>query len=397
MRLLRGIGFVRVILFALASLACAGTLPAAATEAFYVPPPEITKFAPGDIIRSEAVSPAPEGARAWKILYASSGISGERIAVSGVVIVPVGKVPAGGRPIVAWAHPTTGIAQGCAPSLRGDKVYATIPELSKLISRGYVIAATDYAGLGTPGPHPYLIGRSEGQAVLDSVRAARKWTNEAGGQFAVWGDSQGGQAALFAGQLAPSYAPELTLAGVAAISPPTDLGDLLRHFIGDGVGRVVAPYAVAAWSQVYQLSLDGVVRSAAIPTVKRVARVCAQTTVDAYKVRVDAFGLRAPFIEPSVLSSSPWDGLLAANRPGLAPIAAPLFIAQGKVDEVVPAAVTIAFARAECKLGAQLLYLPLADVPHELAAVRSASDAIAWIGERFAGKPPADSCPLDSP
>jgi acetyl esterase/lipase len=397
MRSLRYIDVVRVFLFAFAVLACAAPPAPASADEFYAPPPDITKFAPGEIIRSESISPAPEGARAWKLLYASTGISGERIAVSGVVIVPVGAPPKGGRPIVAWAHPTTGIEQGCAPSIRGQKFYSTIPDLASLISHGYIVAATDYPGLGTPGPHPYLVGRSEGQAVLDSVRAARKWTSEAGSQFAAWGHSQGGQAALFAGQLAASYAPELTLAGIAAISPPTDLSDMLHHFIRQGNGRVVSAYALVSWSQVYQLSLDGVVRSAAIPAVKRVARECAFTTIDSYKVTVDSLPLRSPFLEPSLYTTSPWDGLLAANRPTIAPGGAPIFIAQGKLDELVPADITVAFARAECKLGATVLYDPLAEVGHDNAGVVSAHDAVAWMAQRFAGKASEDSCPLDAP
>ena len=46
--------------------------------------------------------------------------------------------------------------------------------LADMLARGYVVVATDYPGLGVPGQiHPYLIGVSEGRAVLDSVRAAR--------------------------------------------------------------------------------------------------------------------------------------------------------------------------------------------------------------------------------
>lgn len=395
MRSLRRIGIARIVLFA--ALACVTPLRAFAADAFYAPPKDITRFAPGEIIRSEPVSPAPPHARAWKLLYASTGLQGERIAVSGVVIVPLGNPPSGGRPIVAWAHPTTGIAQSCAPSLRGTKLYATIPGLDDLISRGYVVAATDYAGLGTPGPHPYLIGASEGYALLDSVRAARKWTSEAGAQFVAWGHSQGGQAALFAGQLAPKYAPELTLAGVAAISPPTDLPDLLRHFAGESAGRAVAAYALNAWSQVYELSLDGVVKASAIGSVRAVGRLCAETTLQSYVIALNALPLRSEFVEPSLYTVSPWDGLLAANRPSLAVDGAPVFIAQGTADRLVLPSVTLGFARAECKNGAKVLYEPLAGVGHDQAGVQSASDAIAWIAARFAGKPPEDSCPLDAP
>jgi hypothetical protein len=31
----------------------------------------------------------------------------------------------------------------------------------RLLDNGFAIAATDYAGLGIPGPHPYLVGDVE--------------------------------------------------------------------------------------------------------------------------------------------------------------------------------------------------------------------------------------------
>ena len=149
-------------------------------------------------IRTAPMQGAPNGAAAYRILYRSTGLHNEPIAVSGVVVVPAGPVPRG-RPIVAWAHPTTGVVPRCAPSL-ALFVFQQIQGLREMVERGYVVAATDYPGVGTPGPHPYLVGISEGRAVLDSVRAARAVPDAGGGRrFAVWGHLQGGQASLYAG------------------------------------------------------------------------------------------------------------------------------------------------------------------------------------------------------
>src|SRR5680860_268755 len=127
--------------------------------------------------------------------------------------------PAGGRNVIAWAHPTSGVAPDCAPSLYPDRA-GLIWNLRDMLSAGYVVVATDYPGLGTAGIHPYLIGESAGRAVLDSVRAAQHFSNSgASNRFAVWGHSEGGHAALFTGQLAARYAPDLKLVGVAAAAP----------------------------------------------------------------------------------------------------------------------------------------------------------------------------------
>jgi hypothetical protein len=127
---------------------------------FYTIDPAQEQGRPGELIRSEPMAGAPTGATAFRVLYRSTSPSGDPIAVSGIVVAPAGPPPAEGRPVVAWAHPTTGVVPSCAPSL-----------LANVFARGYVVAATDYPGLGTAGPHPYLVGISSA-----SARAGRSST-----------------------------------------------------------------------------------------------------------------------------------------------------------------------------------------------------------------------------
>ena len=186
------------------TLRCSSAPPA--PGAFYGAP-DRALGGPGRLIRSDAMKGSPPGSSAWRILYASTGLDGEPIEVSGVVIASDLPAPTGGRHVVAWAHPTTGVDDRCAPSAFPE-FFETIPHLTALMALDYVVVATDYPGLGTAGPHPYLVGLSEGRAVLDAVRAARELPKSgAGKRFAVWGHSQGGHAALFAGQLARSTQP----------------------------------------------------------------------------------------------------------------------------------------------------------------------------------------------
>ena len=77
--------------------------------------------------------------------------------------------------MVAWAHGTTGFAQPCAPSLLPEPFTAgAMPALDEVLDRGWILVATDYVGLGTAGPHPYLIGQGEGRSVLDAMKAAHQ-------------------------------------------------------------------------------------------------------------------------------------------------------------------------------------------------------------------------------
>src|SRR3954467_7968446 len=101
------------------------------------------------------------------LLYTSTGIHGKSAAVSGDVAIPKGKAPKGGWPVITWAHATVGIADACAPSRIGTQANYDSPLLNSWLKAGYAVVRTDYEGLGTPGPHPNLIGSSEGRSTLD--------------------------------------------------------------------------------------------------------------------------------------------------------------------------------------------------------------------------------------
>ena len=229
---------------------------------------------PGTIIRSEPMMFAPAGAQAYRVLYRSSGMHDEPIAVSGVIVIPPGPAPAAGRPIVAWAHPTTGVVPHCAPSL-AIFVFQQMAGLRQLIEQGAIVAATDYPGLGTAGPHPYLVGDSEARAVIDSVRAARNIAGAGGGsEFAVWGHSQGGQASLYTGLIAKTYAPELHLVGVAAAAPATSLVTLMGDDFKTSGGKNLTAMTLWSWSRVFGAPIDKVVVPEAMPSVDRLADEC---------------------------------------------------------------------------------------------------------------------------
>ncbi|MBO2451725.1 alpha/beta fold hydrolase [Actinomadura barringtoniae] len=208
-------------------------------DLFYTPPVPLPDGRPGDVIYSRPldnpVAELSEGEN-WLVLYLSENVRGEPIAVSGIVVLPRGEAPTGGFPVIAWAHGTVGVADGCAPSRDTEGSLAhpmnAYPQamLNRFLREKWAVVMTDYEGLGTTDRvHPYLLGQSEAYGVLDSVRAARVMFGERVSQtFAIVGHSQGGQAALFAAHYASGWAPELQLAGVAAIAPANHPLGLVR-------------------------------------------------------------------------------------------------------------------------------------------------------------------------
>jgi len=347
----------------------------------------------GSLIRSEPMMFAPAGAQAYRVLYRSVGMQGEPIAVSGVIIVPPGPAPAGGRPIVAWAHPTTGVVPHCAPSL-AIFVFQQMAGLRQLIEQGAVVAATDYPGLGTAGPHPYLVGDSEARAVIDSVRAARSLPGVGeGNEFAVWGHSQGGQASLYTGLIAKTYAPELRLVGVAAAAPATSLVTLMGDDFKSTGGKNLTAMTLWSWSRVYGAPIDKVVVPEAIPTVDRLSNECIESIFDIQERRQTEKPLEQHFLSvPSIATVQPWRSLAMRNTPGTLTPQIPLFLAQGTTDNIVRPEVTRAYMQRQCKSGGKVAMMWVPGVGHGLVARDSANTAVSWMMDRFAGRPAPSDC-----
>ncbi len=227
---MRGIACLTATLALVAGLAQAAQAPPpdplqgdGRTSAFYTWTDQIPAT-PGRLLRQETLELtlglANAGAQ-FRILYTSTnGVDGKTpVAVSGAFYVPKGTPPAGGWPLIAWAHGTTGVADICAPSWAA-RSYRDVSYLNTWLEQGYAIVATDYQGLGTPGPHPYLAVRPEAYDVLDSIRAVLHGFPNVADRIVIVGQSQGGGAAFATAGIAPAYAPELGIRGTVATGVP---------------------------------------------------------------------------------------------------------------------------------------------------------------------------------
>jgi acetyl esterase/lipase len=328
---------------------------------------------------------------AFRILYRSTDPSGRPIPVSGAIYIPSGPAPAGGRNVIAWAHPTSGVMPPCAPSLMPD-VGGMMWNLPNMISQGYVVVATDYPGLGTEGIHPYLIGESEARSVLDSVRAARELPNTgASNRFAVWGHSQGGHAALFTGEVAARYAPELKLVGVAAAAPATYLVELFDA--DESTSQDLVAMTVLSWTRLEKVPVTSIVEPQAMAAFEATARDCIESVSEFEKIERDESPLKnGSFLKVDPAKADPWKGIMERNSPGQARAGAPVFIAQGTADTTVRPEITKRFGEALCAQGVRVSFVPLPGVTHTFAARDSANAALEWMTERFRGAPAPSSC-----
>ncbi|MGG5260621.1 lipase family protein [Phycicoccus avicenniae] len=361
-------------------------------DAFYRAPSSVPSE-PGQLVRSEAYTrEIPDDAQAWRILYTTTRDDGQPAVASGLVVVP--KERAAGLPVIAWAHGTTGAAPGCAPTVIDPFEAGAFFSLDTVLSNGWAYVGTDYVGLGTAGPHPYLIGQGEGRSVLDAARAARGLTEAGlGEKTVVWGHSQGGHAALWSGILAPTYAPDLELDGVAALAPASNLPGLVQNLPNVTGGELFASYVIDSYSKVYpDVTYRQLVRPGAEPIVREMAGRCLAEKSTLVSVAT-ALSLDKP-----IWNGDPDRGAFAArlreNIPD-GPIEAPLLIGQGGADSLVIPAAQKAYVTARCDAGQALDYR-VYDGRDHVPLVEPDSPAIPelvqWTKDRLAGAPATDSC-----
>lgn len=170
----------------------------------------------------------PAAGQAYRIHYATPDQHGRPATSTGAVFLPKGSPPPGGWPMIAWAHGTTGLGDGCTPSAlpRSDRDSAY---LSHWLNQGYAIVSTDYVGLGTPGLMSYLNGDSEAHSIVDSVQAARQMGLPLSTRWAIVGQSQGAGAALNGAHQATalSRGSGLDYRGVVATGTPANIEQII--------------------------------------------------------------------------------------------------------------------------------------------------------------------------
>jgi hypothetical protein len=349
--------------------------------------------APGTLLRSERFTlNVPTGATGWRILYVTTGYDSTPSIASAVVVAP----PANGSqvPVIAWAHGTTGVAAGCAPSVMAN-AFDNVPGIAEIIKQNWAYVGTDYAGLGTGGGHAYLIGETAAHNVLDAVRAAGKLEGLALARDAVvWGHSQGGNSALWTGAVAASYAPEIRVLGVGALAPASDLVALVQKSRSSLFGKIVSAYLLAAYRKAYpDVAADVAVHRHADMLGRDIATRCVGGLKTLFSV---AEALLMP--AEGIFSADPTQGAMGARLAQNTPVVAeymPTLIAQGLDDDLVLPSIQQGYAKSQCAKDRLLDYREYQARDH-LSLVADGSPLITellkWTGDRFAGVPAQAAC-----
>jgi pimeloyl-ACP methyl ester carboxylesterase len=387
----------------------------------------------GQVIKQEKIATSVNGAQAWRIAYISSDISGRKTISTGLVVAPVGPAPTGGRPVMSWAHGTTGAAQNCGPSqvldpavplneyfLVGGNSWTDygIPAIEEFIKEGYVIVATDYQGLGGGGRHQYSVSATNGMDALNAARAAVSMKETgANKKTVIYGWSQGGGATIALAGM-PDYikqtgtaADNLDILGFVALAPQ-DIS------IFAPAGKVDQSSADQYLQRFQTMFLDNVFNfthatmyywgtQAAFPNLKlsdvftdegvKVANAiysnkCMHAASDTFNFNYGSS--YASLLKKTPSNTVAWtQAMIKGGVPEVKPVA-PVQIYFGSKDTAVPPMMHKLYQDQVCKLGGNVgrMQLP-GEQSHFTTPGSSKPFYLAWVKDRIAGKALPNACP----
>jgi pimeloyl-ACP methyl ester carboxylesterase len=396
-----------------------------------------SKMAPtgrlGQIVKKESIKTSVKGAQAWRIAYISSDVAERKTIATGMIIAPAGSAPQEGRPILAWAHGTTGSAQNCGPSQIIDPTAPLneyflvdgnswtdygIANVEQFIKEGYVIVATDYQGLGGGGKHQYAVAGTNARDVINSARAASSMKEVgAGKKTIVYGWSQGGGATIAAASLLDyqklqgTAADNLQYLGFVGLAPddqaimlqnpPTDEAGatkLINEFTQANVPNVFlfAHYVMGLWgtqAAYPNLKLTDILTNEGAAFIDKLSsNKCVHVMADSFNY---AYGDQyKSLLKPGATHSLPWikafiDGSVKPVKPE-----APVVIYWGTKDTAVPPIEHELYQKQMCAMGANIgrIQLP-GEQTHFSTPGVSAPMYLEWVKDRVAGKPAPQGCP----
>ncbi|MGV9669282.1 alpha/beta hydrolase family protein [Gordonia sp. NPDC003504] len=351
---------------------------------------------PGSVVSAESFDGLPlrtklAGVTATRVVYRSTdAATGELTEVSGIVVVGEKPPPSGGRPVIAFAHGTTGIDQPCAPSVASG-MYGLGVLAGNLAQQGFVVALPDYQGLGSPGVHPYLDARTAGYNVIDSVRAARAVVDGTSDRFVAYGGSQGGGAVVAAATEFPSYGDGLTMLGAAALAPAADIvGVAGKARAGQATSdqQLMLQWVVESWARAdHGVNRDDFRAGAAVAGWDALSQ-CSQAAASQRTSVAGQLG-RTDIAPRNDTAQQQLSEHLTQSRAPIESTPVPMLIVYGGKDTFIDPAWTRAYIGSLCAAGVVVD----ADFQPDKGHGDINGDAVlAWIGDRFADKTAPNTC-----
>ena len=367
-----------------ASAGPSGGLVEPANDPFYRPPAGYEAAAPGTVFATRSVTvkglglPVPVDAQ--QFLVRSTDAKDHPTAVVGTLMVPQAPYPGAARPLVSYQPATDSLGDQCNPSytLRAG-TESELMLMMQALQRGWAVVVTDYEG----PQNAFTAARMAGHAVLDGIRAAERvsGTGLAGRDTPVglWGYSGGGLATSWAAELAPGYAPELDITGVASGGTPSDFEAAFGQIDG-GMASGLVLLSSTGLTRAYPEML-ALLNDAGREMIARIGDMCIGEAVRSFPFRhLNEFTTsKEPMAEPVARQ------VLELNHLGRAAPKAPVFLYHSVLDELIPFRTVQTLQADWCREGGHVTLYADALSEHSSLAVSGAPLAVNFLGGRFAG------------
>ena len=387
----------------LRALADSSTSPAVVppdSDPFYAPPAGFASLPPGTIIRSRGVSISAVGAKAaYQLLYRTTDANGEPTATVATVVVPSAPAP-GPRRLVSYQIAEDSLTRNCAPSYALRNGMGNDKYWSLALAQGWDVVIPDYEGPQSE----LLVAPMEGRETLDGVRAAENFPLAGlpgrATEVGIMGASGGSVPSLWAGALAPTYAPDINLVANTAGMPAADYEYIVAHIDGSALfGDVILALVGLdrAYPQIDLPSLLNARGNAIAASDAKDASGCGDNgtlvqtaggTAAQYTNYPTSSALAAVPRLKSVLQQM---SLVQAPAPK-----APTLIVGGRQDEIMFAPQVDELSNYYCAAGTTVDYLTVPG-DHIAAGQIYLPTALQYLGNRFAGQAAPNTCATRPP
>jgi hypothetical protein len=334
---------------------------------------------------------------AWNVLYRSTDAQGLPNVVSGTVIVPSAAWTGTGlRPVVGYAVGTHGLAQGCAPSVQmAQGTDYENANIAAALAKGFAVLVSDYPGYTTGATPTYLAGKAQGQAVLDLFRAATLLPGagiSTSAKTAIWGYSQGGQSAAWAGELKGTYAPGLNLVGIAAGGTPADF-IASANYLDDSTGASFLLQGIIGLAAQYpqQIPLATLANATGQAAIAQGKQGCVFDNLFPFMNRAVAEYTVGNKPLSQFLAEPAINQVVTAQNLGNTRIPVPLLQYHGRADEFIPIGQHATLKKKYCSRFGNTTFRVYPS-EHIVTQFQAAPDVLAWLGDRFAGKSASSTC-----
>ncbi len=362
-------------------------------KSFYTEPSPLPAGVHGDLIRSikaKVVIPEAPPFDSWQIMYRSSDALGRANAVTGTVIAPVAWDHGN---VVIYCPSTQGLGQKCAPSfqLRSGNYWEN-DNIIAILKAGYAVVISDYPGYTTGAYPSYCNGYNQGYAVLDIVKASRQIPYSPfsfSDKVVTWGYDVGAQTAAWAGQLQPSYMPDLNLVGVIAGGIPCDLIEVGRVMDG-GPGAVCLFSFLAGLYYQYpnEVPLYDLVNEGGFAAFEGARDVCVWDGLKIYMhIKIKDLTNDQLNIDDLITMFPEVSAIVESMKLGKSPINAPVYLYHGTADPFSPLDPALDLKETYCEMGMDVSFQVFPTAEHMVPLFQVAPYAIAWMKDRFDGAP----------